>query len=174
MTEFSFEQEEKLINLELANAKALLIEKHKLGAISKKNYLQDDHARKMERKSMNLMTRQMTSGGGILGRSMAMLQQVGGMGMQNYQEKNNLRERVKGGSATTAEKSQFSMLSQSKTMGVFGKLDKIFEKSFGGNSKWNKAIDPVPHKIQKYKFLFSVLYQPRFLGSQKTIAFHNI
>ena len=140
MTEFSFEQEEKLINLELANAKALLIEKHKLGAISKKNYLQDDHARKMERKSMNLMTRQMTSGGGILGRSMAMLQQVGGMGMQNYQEKNNLRERVKGGSATTEEKSQFSMLSQSKTMGVFGKLDKIFEKSFGGNSKWNKMF----------------------------------
>ena len=140
MTEFSFEQEEKLINLELANAKALLIEKHKLGAISKKNYLQDDHARKMERKSMNLMTRQMTSGGGMLGRSMAMLQQVGGMGMQNYQEKNSLRERVKGGSATTAEKSQFSMLSQSKTMGVFGKLDKIFEKSFGGNSKWNKMF----------------------------------
>ena len=140
MTEFSFEQEEKLINLELANAKALLIEKHKLGAISKKNYLQDDHAWKMERKSMNLMTRQMTSGGGVLGRSMAMLQQVGGMGMQNYQEKNDLRERVKGGSATTEEKSQFSMLSQSKTMGVFGKLDKIFEKSFGGNSKWNKMF----------------------------------
>ena len=140
MTEFSFEQEEKLINLELANAKALLIEKHKLGAISKKNYLQDDHARKMERKSMNLMTRQMTAGGGMLGRSMAMLQQVGGMGMQNYQEKNSLRERVKGGSATTEEKSQFSMLSQSKTMGVFGKLDKIFEKSFGGNSKWNKMF----------------------------------
>lgn len=140
MAEFSVEQEERLMVLEFKHNKDLLALKHKLGDISKKNYLQDDHARKMERKNLNLMTRQMTSGGGILGRSMAMLQQVGGMGMQNYQEKNNLRERVKSGSATTEEKSQFSMLSQSKTMGVFGKLDKIFEKSFGGNSKWNKMF----------------------------------
>mgnify|MGYP003634240916 CR=1 FL=1 len=98
-----------------------------------------DHALKGQRKAMNLMTRQF-SGGGVLGTAMNMLQNVGGMGYQNYQEKGALREKVKSGDASTEEKSQFSMLSQSKTIGVFGKLDKIFEKSFGGNSKWNKMF----------------------------------
>ena len=98
-----------------------------------------DHALKGQRKAMNLMTRQF-QGGGVLGTAMQMLQNMGGMGYQNYTEKNALREKVKGGDATTDEMKQFSLLSQSKTMGMFSKLDKIFEKSFGGDSKWNKMF----------------------------------
>jgi hypothetical protein len=104
-----------------------------------KDNLVMDHALKSQRKAMNLMTRQF-AGGGVLGQAMNMLQQVGGMGLQNMQDKYALRDKVKSGKATDEEKSRFSMLSQSKTTGIFEKLDKVFEKNFGGDSKWNKMF----------------------------------
>jgi len=111
----------------------------KIRSSEQRGNLAMDHALKGQRKAMNLMTRQF-SGGGVLGQAMNMLQQVGGMGLQNMQDKSNLRDKVKSGKATDAEKSQFSMLSQSKSTGIFEKLDKIFDKSFGGNSRWNKMF----------------------------------
>ena len=111
----------------------------KIRATEQRGNLAMDHALKGQRKAMNLMTRQF-AGGGALGQAMNMLQQVGGMGLQNMQDKSALRDKVKSGTATTEEKSRFSMLSQSKTTGIFEKLDKIFDKSFGGNSRWNKMF----------------------------------
>ena len=111
----------------------------KIRSSEQRGNLAMDHALKSQRKAMNLMTRQF-AGGGALGQAMNMLQQVGGMGLQNLQDKSTLRDKVKAGTATTAEKSQFSMLSQSKSTGIFQKLDKIFDKSFGGNSRWNKMF----------------------------------
>ena len=111
----------------------------KIRSTEQRGNLAMDHALKGQRKAMNLMTRQF-AGGGALGQAMNMLQQVGGMGLQNLQDKSTLRDKVKAGTATTAEKSQFSMLSQSKSTGIFQKLDKIFDKSFGGNSRWNKMF----------------------------------
>jgi len=111
----------------------------KIRSTEQRGNLAMDHALKSQRKAMNLMTRQF-AGGGALGQAMNMLQQVGGMGLQNMQDKSALRDKVKSGTATDEEKSRFSMLSQSKTTGIFEKLDKIFDKSFGGNSRWNKMF----------------------------------
>jgi hypothetical protein len=111
----------------------------KIRSTEQRGNLAMDHALKGQRKAMNLMTRQF-AGGGALGQAMNMLQQVGGMGLQNMQDKSALRDKVKSGTATTEEKSRFSMLSQSKSTGIFEKLDKIFDKSFGGNSRWNKMF----------------------------------
>ena len=119
--------------------KKYLQESVKIRSAEQRGNMAMDHALKGQRKAMNLMTRQF-AGGGVLGTAMNMLQNMGGMGYQNYTEKNALREKVKGGSASKDEMKQFSLLSQSKTMGMFGKLDKIFEKSFGGDSKWNKMF----------------------------------
>ena len=84
---------------------------------------------------MNLMTRQSMGGGGVLGTSNGICyNQVGGMGFQNMKDKQALRDKVKGGQFhkdPAERKSQFGMLStKSKSVGVFSKLDKIFEKSF--------------------------------------------
>ena len=119
--------------------KKYLQESVKIRSAEQRGNMAMDHALKGQRKAMNLMTRQF-AGGGALGQAMNMLQQVGGMGLQNMQDKVALRDKVKSGKATDAEKSQFSMLSQSKSTGIFQKLDKIFDKSFGGNSRWNKMF----------------------------------
>ena len=111
----------------------------KIRSTEQRGNLAMDHALKGQRKAMNLMTRQF-AGGGALGQAMNMLQQVGGMGLGNLQDKGRLRDKVKSGKATDEEKSRFSMLSQSKSTGIFEKLDKIFDKSFGGNSRWNKMF----------------------------------
>lgn len=99
-----------------------------------------DHALMQQRRAMVLMTRQVSSAGGALGTVMNMLQGVGSMGLGNLQDKGRLRDKVKSGNATAAEKSQFSMLSQSKTTSFFERMDKRFDKSFGQDSKWNKMF----------------------------------
>ena len=99
-----------------------------------------DHALMQQRRAMVLMTRQVSSASGALGTVMNMLQSVGGMGLGNLQDKGRLRDKVKSGRATDAEKTQFSMLSQSKTTSFFEKMDKRFDKSFGQDSKWNKMF----------------------------------
>ena len=138
--EWTYEQERDLILLENKLAKENINLKINLGGIQKKNNLTQDHALKAQRKSMNLMTRQMTAGGGVLGRSMAMLQQVGGMGMQNMQDKKTLKNQGGEFHKDPQERKRFAMLQGSKSVGQFEKLDKIFDKAFGGDSKWNKMF----------------------------------
>ena len=139
MVEISFEQEKELIELEARKKIEVATSQSKIYMLQKQGALQTDHALKGQRRMLEVMTKSM-GGGGVLGTAMAMLQSVGGMGFQNMQDKGSLRQKIKGGTATTEEKSRFTMLSQSKSTGVFEKLDKVFDKNFGGNSKWNKMF----------------------------------
>jgi len=74
--------------------------------------------------------------GGLGGMAFGMLQNIGQAKMAGFQRLKELEGKNK---LTPEEKKEKSMLEQSAgTNKLFGKLDKSFEKHFGGNSKWNK------------------------------------
>jgi len=74
--------------------------------------------------------------GGLGGMAFGMLQNIGQAKMAGFQRLKELEGKNK---LTPEEKEEKSMLEQSAgTNKLFGKLDKSFEKHFGGNSKWNK------------------------------------
>ena len=116
-----------------------LTQKEKILNISRKQNREDDHSMKQQRRMMEVMTKSMGTTG-ILGTAMQMLQTAGGLGVSNMQDKGKLRDKIKSGEATTQDKSRFTMLSQSKTVSTFEKLDKVFDKAFGGDSKWNQMF----------------------------------
>ena len=139
LAEITYEQEKELIELEARMKIKVATEQSKIYMLQKQGALQTDHALKGQRRMLEVMTKSM-GGGGVLGTAMAMLQSVGGMGFQNMQDKKSLGKKIQGGTATTEEKSRYDMLSKSGTVGMFEKLDKVFDKNFGGNSKWNKMF----------------------------------
>lgn len=74
--------------------------------------------------------------GGLGGMAFGMLQNIGQAKMAGFQRLKELEGKNK---LTPEEKEEKSMLEQSAvTNKLFGKLDKSFEKYFGGDSKWNK------------------------------------
>ena len=133
---FSYGNYKKALELQTENLRI----QEKIRNISRAKNREDDDAMKRNRRMLEVMTKNISSAGGVLGTAMQMLQSVGGMGMTNMQDKQKLGERVRSGEATDDEKTRFTMLSQSKTVGIFEKLDKVMEKSFGGDSKWNKMF----------------------------------
>ena len=139
MVEISFEQEKELIELEARKKIEVATSQSKIYMLQKQGALQTDHALKGQRRMLEVMTKSM-GGGGVLGTAMAMLQSVGGMGFQNMKDKQKLANQGGQFHKDPAERKRFGMLQQSGTVGVFSKLDKIFEKNFGGDSKWNKMF----------------------------------
>ena len=139
VTEISFEQEKELIELEARKKIEVATSQSKIYMLQKQGALQTDHALKGQRRMLEVMTKSM-GGGGVLGTAMAMLQSVGGMGFQNMKDKQKLANQGGQFHKDPAERKRFGMLQQSGTVGVFSKLDKIFEKNFGGDSKWNKMF----------------------------------
>ena len=74
--------------------------------------------------------------GGIGGMAFGMLQNIGQAKMAGYQRLKELQGKKE---LTPEETKEKSVLEQSSTTNkLFGKLDRSFEKHFGGNSKWNK------------------------------------
>ena len=74
--------------------------------------------------------------GGIGGMAFGMLQNIGQAKMAGYQRLKELQGKKE---LTPEETKEKSVLEQSATTNkLFGKLDRSFEKYFGGNSKWNK------------------------------------
>lgn len=74
--------------------------------------------------------------GGIGGMAFGMLQNIGQAKMAGFQRLKELQGKKE---LTPEETKEKSVLEQSATTNkLFGKLDRSFEKHFGGNSKWNK------------------------------------
>ena len=74
--------------------------------------------------------------GGIGGIAFGMLQNIGQAKMAGYKRLKKLQGKKE---LTPEETKEKSVLEQSATTNkLFGKLDRSFEKYFGGNSKWNK------------------------------------
>lgn len=89
-----------------------------------------------QRRVQQILTRSAPMGG-LGGMAFGMLQNIGHMKMDNYSRLQELNE--KGIDMTSSEKKERDMLDRSTVSNkMFGKLDKSFEKYFGGDSKWNK------------------------------------
>lgn len=89
-----------------------------------------------QRRVQQILTRSAPMGG-LGGMAFGMLQNIGHMKMDNYSRLQELNQ--KGIDMTSSEKKERDMLDRSTVSNkMFGKLDKSFEKYFGGDSKWNK------------------------------------
>ena len=111
-------------------------QKAKIRLETNKLTLSEDHRYQQQRKMMNAMTR-MSGSGGLMGSAMNMLQGVGGMKINNYQRLQELNRKK---TLTGDESAEKGMLQGGKTNSLLGRLDSLFEKTFGGNSSWNKMF----------------------------------
>mgnify|MGYP003639958645 CR=1 FL=1 len=92
-----------------------------------------------QRRILEVATRS-SMGGGVMGAGMQFMQGMGGLKLQDYQEKQQLGNEGGMFHKDLESRNRFNDLSKSKGVGGIEKLDKLFEKTFGGNSKWNKAF----------------------------------
>ena len=120
--------------------KALFDWKQRLLQINRKLNQEQDHQMKQQRRMQMVMTRSL-GGGGLLGQGMSMIQNLASLKHQNYQTLQQLKKLESERILTPKEVKQRDMLSGNTTSNnVFSKLDKTFEKFFGGDSKWNKMF----------------------------------
>ena len=133
---FSYGNYKKALELQTENLRI----QEKIRNISRAKNREDDDAMKRNRRMLEVMTKNISSAGGVLGTAMQMLQSVGGMGMTNMQDKRKLAEQGGQFHKDPEKRKQFAMLQQSGTVGIFEKLDKVFDKNFGSDSKWNKMF----------------------------------
>ena len=92
-----------------------------------------------QRRILEVATRS-SMGGGMMGAGMQFMQGMGGLKLQDFQEKQQLGNEGGMFHKDLESRNRFNDLSKSKGVGGIEKLDKLFEKTFGGNSKWNKAF----------------------------------
>ena len=92
-----------------------------------------------QRRILEVATRS-SMGGGMMGAGMQFMQGMGGLKLQDFQEKQQLGNEGGMFHKDLESRNRFNELSKSKGVGGIEKLDKLFEKTFGGNSKWNKAF----------------------------------
>ena len=91
-----------------------------------------------QRRQMEVLTRVPQMGGG-LGLGMGFLQNIVSSKMMGFERLKELQSKEKTDILTKEEAGERDMLSGNKrSNSLFGKLDRTFEKHFGGNSKWNK------------------------------------
>lgn len=91
-----------------------------------------------QRRTDIILTRQANMSG-LGGAAFNLLQNIGQAKMSNYQRLRDLNEKSKTEILSPEEGKEKTMLESSKSLNkIFGKLDRTFEKLFGGDSKWNK------------------------------------
>jgi len=124
----------------IKNEQAFFEWKQKIYQINRKLNQEQDHQMKQQRRMQMVMTRSL-GGGGLLGQGMSMIQNLASLKQQNYQVLKQLKEKEKTEILTRPEAMKRNMLAGNTTSNnVFEKLDKTFDKFFGGNSKWNKMF----------------------------------
>ena len=98
-----------------------------------------ENSLKQQRRLQMVMTRSV-GGGGVLGSAFNMLQTVGGVKQQQFQDKKRRMDELKekGIGMNQIEVQELRGL-QGKKSGM-ERLDDTFEKYFGGDSKWNKMF----------------------------------
>ena len=101
---------------------------------------EEDHRLKTIRRMQTVMSR--TAGmGGMIGGAMNMVQGIGGLKKSNQQRFNQLKTEETQRILSPKEAKERDMLGQNKGSNkFFDKLDAMMEKSFGGDSKWNKMF----------------------------------
>ena len=101
---------------------------------------EEDHRLKTIRRMQTVMSR--TAGmGGMIGGAMNMVQGIGGLKKSNQQRFNQLKTEETKRILSPNEAKERDMLGQNKgSNNFFDKLDAMMEKSFGGDSKWNKMF----------------------------------
>ena len=101
---------------------------------------EEDHRLKTVRRMQTVMSR--TAGmGGMIGGAMNMVQGIGGLKKSNQQRFNQLKTEETQRILSPKEAKERDMLGQNKGSNkFFDKLDAMMEKSFGGDSKWNKMF----------------------------------
>tara|TARA_B100000029_G_scaffold218395_1_gene216233 strand:- start:4599 stop:6026 length:1428 start_codon:yes stop_codon:yes gene_type:complete len=115
-----------------------------------KEKLENEHHNKMmqrlheqdklvrQRRQMEVLTRVPQMGGG-LGLGMGFLQNIVSSKMMGFERLKELQSKEKTDILTKEEAGERDMLAGNKrSNSLFQKLDRTFEKHFGGNSKWNK------------------------------------
>jgi hypothetical protein len=115
-----------------------------------KEKLENEHHKKMmtrlheqdklvrQRRQMELLTRMPQMGGG-LGMGMNFLQNIVSSKMMGFERLKELQGKEQTEILTKEEAGERDMLAGNKrSNSLFQKLDKTFDKHFGGNSKWNK------------------------------------
>jgi hypothetical protein len=114
------------------------IELQRVSSIQRRKEVADyEHMLVTQRQMQRTMTR-LSGAGGALGSVMNLLQGVGSMKVGNYQR---LQQLNKQGTLTSQERKEKLMLEGSgKTNAVLTRLDNLFEKTFGGDSKWNQMF----------------------------------
>jgi hypothetical protein len=124
----------------IKNEQAFFEWKQKIYQINRKLNQEQDHQMKQQRRMQMVMTRSL-GGGGLLGQGMSMIQNLASLKQQNYQVLKQLKEKEKTDILTRPEAMKRNMLAGNTTSNnVFEKLDKTFDKFFGGDSKWNKMF----------------------------------
>ena len=96
-----------------------------------------------QRRMMEVMTRIPSMGGvggGAMGVGMGFLQNLIGTKMMGFNRLKDLQDKETGGGTLTSEevKEKDMLSSQKRSNSLFQRLDKTFDKHFGGDSKWNK------------------------------------
>ena len=91
-----------------------------------------------QRRLMQTMQRVGGGGSGVMGNVMNMMQGIGGMKVNNYQRLQELNK--KGLDMNSGDIKERNMLKGGGINNTLGRLDKLFEKTFGGDSKWNKMF----------------------------------
>tara|TARA_R110002153_G_scaffold214451_2_gene367082 strand:- start:1325 stop:2971 length:1647 start_codon:yes stop_codon:yes gene_type:complete len=124
----------------IKNEQAFFEWKQKIYQINRKLNQEQDHQMKQQRRMQMVMTRSL-GGGGLLGQGMSMIQNLASLKQQNYQMLKQLKQKEKTDILSPIEAKQRNMLAGNTTSNnVFSKLDKTFDKFFGGDSKWNKMF----------------------------------
>ena len=103
---------------------------------------EEDHRLKTIRRMQTVMSRT-TGMGGMLGGAMNMLQGIGGLKNENRKRFNELDTKSKTKILTPSEGREYQELNNKESK--FGnktmdRLENMFEKNFGGDSKWNKMF----------------------------------
>jgi hypothetical protein len=124
----------------IKNEQAFFEWKQKIYQINHKLNQEQDHQMKQQRRMQMVMTRSL-GGGGVLGTAMSLMQNMASLKQQNYQMLKQLKQKEKTDILSPIEAKQRNMLAGNTTSNnVFSKLDKTFDKFFGGDSKWNKMF----------------------------------
>lgn len=91
-----------------------------------------------QRRAMELVTRSMSIGGGVMGAGFGLLQNIASSKYMGYKRLQELNAKSKTEILSPEEGKERMFLSGGKSNNLFEKLDSVFEKHFGGDSKWNK------------------------------------
>ncbi len=92
-----------------------------------------------QRRLLEVATRS-SMGGGVMGAGMQFLQTMGGAKLNDLQEKKRIENEGGQFHKDPQQRTRYADLTKSKGVGGLEKLDGLFNKHFGGNSKWNKAF----------------------------------